>query len=184
MLFYNKYYRNLRTTVSLGLTYFICLNAYSSPPSILQTQTQLKKLDVQMNKLKERLTSAHDKREFLHQELAATEKKMGTGAHQLKELQELITLKESHITELKDKLGKANSQLRTQQQLLARHVRARYQIGDYQPLKWLINQNHPHQFSQIITYYHYLIQSRQRLMDQIDETRKDLKKPIENLSTS
>lgn len=164
--------------IALGFTSLI---SHSSTPSITQTQTQLKQLDVKMNTLKGHLATAHDKREVLNQELAVTEKQMGEGLHQLQELQELITQKEIHIAKLNKKVQESNHQLQIQQQLLASHVKARFQMGEYQPLKWLINQDDPHKMSQIITYYQYVIKSRQHLMAQIDSAQKTLYKDNKTL---
>lgn len=68
-----------------------------------------------------------------------------------------------------------------QQQLLANHVRARYQMGEYQPLKLMLNQNDPNQMSRILTYYQYIIKSRQQLIERIDATKASLGESKEKL---
>ena len=61
-------------------------------------------------------------------------------------------------------------------------MRARYQMGEYQPLKWLLNQDDPNKVSRILTYYQYIVKSRQQLIDQIDKTRSNLNESKEKLT--
>jgi septal ring factor EnvC (AmiA/AmiB activator) len=82
---------------------------------------------------------------------------------------------------LKEQVDVLTIKLTRQQQHLANHLRTRYQMGDYQPLKWLLNQENPSAISRILTYYQYLIQSRQRLIDEIDTTRKNLNEKNQKL---
>lgn len=141
---------------------------------IAQTQTQLKQLDAQINVLQQTLDSANVKRRGLNKELANTEKQIGEGVNKLKSLQKAVVQAERNVENLQAQVDALNLQLTHQQQHLAKHLRTRYQMGDYQPLKWLINQENPYALSRILTYYQYLIQSRQHLIDEIDGTRKNL----------
>ena len=119
--------------------------------------------------MRQTLATAHDKRGLLNKELSGTEKQIGEGIHKLRTIQQDMNDKERKIAELQKTVNKLNQQLSAQQQLLARHVSARYQMGEYQPLKWLLNQDDPYKVSRILTYYQYIIKSRQQLIDQIDE---------------
>ncbi|WP_420798046.1 murein hydrolase activator EnvC family protein [Legionella quateirensis] len=148
--------------------------AKPGPSPVAQTQTKLKQLDAQINNLRQTLATAHDKRGILDKELSGTEKQIGEGIHKLRSIQYDIKSKEQKIAELHAKAEQLNQQLATQQQLLASHVRARYQMGEYQPLKWILNQDDPYKISRILTYYQYIIKSRQELIDKIGETRINL----------
>nr|WP_226905616.1 peptidoglycan DD-metalloendopeptidase family protein [Legionella antarctica] len=153
--------------------FYFCLEAKATSPMI-QTQSKLKQLDTKIHNLRQTLNSAHDKRGVLNKELSETEKQIGECVQKLRLIQHDMSSKERKITELQASVITLNQQLVTQQQLLASHVRARYQMGEYQPLKWLLNQDNPYKVSRILTYYQYLIKSRQQLIDQIDETRKKI----------
>ncbi|MBI2785627.1 MAG: peptidoglycan DD-metalloendopeptidase family protein [Legionella longbeachae] len=157
------------------------LHAEKPPSSVLQTQNKLKQLDAQINSLQQNLSFAHDKRGVLNRALAETEKQIGASIHSLRTLQGDISNKEHKIVGLQDQVNQLNRQLTTQQELLADHVRARYQMGEYQPLKWLLNQNDPNQVSRILTYYQYIVKSRQQLIEQIDITRSSLNENKEKL---
>lgn len=145
--------------------------AQTSPSPLTKTQEQLKQIDQKIGDLRRNLNSAHNKKGHLHKELANTEKEIGHAILKLRLLQQDMSSKEQKITELQHKISNLNAQLKTQQQLLAEHVRARYQIGEYQPLKWLLNQNDPFRISRLINYYQSVIQSRKQLIAQIDQTQ-------------
>lgn len=170
-----------RTVIGL----FFCCVLYAKPSSspVLQTQSKLKQLDAQINNLRKTLATAHDKRGLLNKELSGTEKQIGEGVGKLRTIQINMDNKQRKITALQDTDNNLNRQLTTQQQLLASHIRARYQMGEYQPLKWVLNQEEPYKVSRILTYYQYIVRSRQQLIDQIDETRKNInenKKALNN----
>ncbi|WP_298622684.1 peptidoglycan DD-metalloendopeptidase family protein [uncultured Legionella sp.] len=160
--------------LALGMMISFNLAAKPEPSPVIQTQNKLKQLDAQIKDLRQNLATAHDKKGILNKELSGTEKQIGEGVHQLRTIQREINAKEHKIAELHIKAEALNKQLETQQELLANHVRARYQTGEYQPLKWIINQDDPYRISRILTYYQYIIKSRQDLIKQIDETRKNL----------
>jgi septal ring factor EnvC (AmiA/AmiB activator) len=158
----------------LGLLLCSCLGAKAAPANLSQTQQKLKALDIKINQLNRVLTSAEDKRSILDKELVQTEKQIqqGQGSIQNIQLNIQVTQQKIELMQAEDKRLKA--QLRQQQQLLAQHVRARYQMGEYQAIKWLLNQDDPYRVNRLLSYYQYLIQSRQRLIDKIDNTRKKI----------
>ena len=168
----------------LAIGMLLCSSLYAiTPPSspVQQTQSKLKQLDAQISNLKETLSSAHDKRSVLHKELSGIEKQIGSGISKLRNLQNNINSKEHGIVGLQEQVNQLTKQLTTQQNLLMNHVRARYQMGEYQALKWLINQDDPTQISRILTYYQYIVKARQQLIDQIDNTRNSLSESKEKL---
>jgi len=131
-------------------------------------------LDTKISTLRQSLATANDKKGLLNKELSGTEKQIGEGIRHLYSIRRDKALKERKITELEGRVDALNQRLTTQQQLLASHVRARYQMGEYQPLKWLVNQDDPYKISRILTYYQHIIESRQQLIDEIDETRSNI----------
>lgn len=163
-----------RNGASMSLGMLLCLGLYAAPSSLQQTQSQLKQIDVQINNLQQTLTTAHDKRGALNHELSVTAKQISKSVHELITIQKTLDNKRTKITLLQKQVNQLSEQLTAQQQLLANHVRARYQMGEYQPLKWLLNQDDPYKVSRILTYYQYIIKSRQQLIAQVDATRNEL----------
>lgn len=153
----------------------------AEPSSVSQTQTKLKQINDKIELLKRTIASAHGRRGALSKELAGTEKQLGEGIMKLRQTQKNVDSTKQKIAELQARVNTLNQQLAMQQQMLAGHVRARYQMGEYQPLKWILDQESPHQINRLLTYYHYIIKSRQALIDQIDLTREKLTNNKEQL---
>ncbi|RAP35332.1 peptidase M24 [Legionella quinlivanii] len=167
---------NFRCYIS-GFTLVLCLagaNYAADSSSVLQTKTKLKQLDTQINRLKQVLANANDRRGLLNRELAGTEKQIDKAIQQLRSIQTDIDSKKQKIVSLEQHISELNQQLIKQQQQLASHIRTRYQIGGYQPVKWIINQDEPYSISRLLTYYQYIVQSRQHIIDAIDNTKKNL----------
>jgi septal ring factor EnvC (AmiA/AmiB activator) len=158
----------------LGALSYCGISYCASPSSVVQTQTKLKQINDKIELLRRTLASANDRRGALNKELAGTEKQIGISVHTLRSIQQNIHVKEQKIANLQGKVNHLNGQLQTQQKLLADHVRARYQMGEYQPLKWVLDQNDPYRINHILTYYQYIIKSRQQLIEQIAVTRTKL----------
>ncbi|QRN04561.1 peptidoglycan DD-metalloendopeptidase family protein [Legionella sp. MW5194] len=150
---------------------------------VTQTKSRLKQLDNQINKLKQTLATAHDKRGTLTRELEGTEKQIGENVRHLRSIQNNMASKQQRIHALQTHVNELNKQLAVQQQLLAQHVRTRYKMGEYQPLKWLLNQDDPYTVSRLLTFYQYLVHSRQAMIDEIASTKKNLTINQDNLKT-
>lgn len=142
--------------------------------SLTQTQTKLQELNQAINSLKQTLSTAHDKRGLLYQELAENEKKIGEDVKKLRKLQGGIDLNHQKITHLQQRVNELNEQLTMQQKLLAEHIRLRYKMGEYQPIKWIINQDDPYSIGRLLTYHQYLVRTRQHIIDDIDLTKNNL----------
>ncbi|STX39334.1 murein hydrolase activator EnvC family protein [Legionella feeleii] len=153
---------------------FLTEACWAENASLTQAKTKLKRLDQQINTLKQTLASVQDKRGVLNQELAGTEKQISDGIRKLRLIQQDMNSKQRKISLLQQHINELNQQLAAQQQLIAQHVRTRYKMGEYQPLKWLVNQDDPYTISRLLTFYQYLVQSRQHIIDQIDTTKKDI----------
>ncbi len=170
------------TIILLAVLFCYKLQANTSSSSVTQTQSKLKQINDKIDLLKRTLASAHDRRGALNKELSGTEKQIGEGVRKLHSIQQSMQPTEQKIAELQNKVNNLNNQLSMQQQLLAGHVRARYQMGEYQPLKWVLDQEDPYKINRLLTYYHYIIKSRQELIEQIDVTRKKLTENKEQLN--
>ncbi|MBA3535937.1 MAG: peptidoglycan DD-metalloendopeptidase family protein [Tatlockia sp.] len=168
-----------RSTVLMKLLVIAFLFKVPTPvwaenSSLIQTKNKLKALDTQIFRLKQTLNSANDKRGILNQELSGTEKLIGLKVHQLQIINSDMNAKQQKIRNLQQRVNELNKQLVAQQQLLSEHVRTRYKMGEYQPIKWLLNQDEPYAVSRLLTFHQYFVQSRQKIIDQIDATKRNL----------
>lgn len=142
--------------------------------AMTQTKTKLKQLDLKISHLQHILNSAHDKTALLSQELADTEKKISLSVHELRTIQQNLSDKQHQISELEKQVAVLIEQLQAQQALLAKHLRARYLMGEYQPLKWLLNQDDPTATSRLLTFYQYVVKSRQQIIIRVQNTQHHL----------
>jgi septal ring factor EnvC (AmiA/AmiB activator) len=167
--------QQLFRTIVLALLFLITNTCLAQETSLLQTKNRLKQLDEQISKLKQTLDNANDKRGILTQELSENEKKIGQGVEKLRDIKNDIDIKRQKISNLQQRFNQLNKQLSTQQQLLAEHIRIRYKMGEYQSIKWIINQDSPHKINRLLTLHQYLVRSRQKVIDDIDTTKQHLK---------
>ncbi|MDP1602808.1 MAG: peptidoglycan DD-metalloendopeptidase family protein [Legionella sp.] len=172
---------SLRTILIILALTSLAFALCAETASVTQTKTKLRQLDAQISKLKQTLNSAHDKRGLLNQELAENEKQIGTGIQKLHHIQKDMDSKRQKISGLQQRVNELNKQLSTQQQLLADHIRIRYKMGEYQPVKWILNQDDPYSISRLITFHQYLVRSRQHIIAEIDMTKKSLTENQNNL---
>lgn len=142
--------------------------------AMTQTKTKLKQLDLKISHLQHILNSAHDKTALLSQELADTEKKISLSVHELRTIQQNLSDKQHQISELEKQVAVLIEQLQAQQALLAKHLHARYLMGEYQPLKWLLNQDDPTATSRLLTFYQYVVKSRQQIIIRVQNTQHHL----------
>lgn len=164
---------------SLNTLLIACLilqapSMHAESSAMAQTKTKLKQLDLKISHLKQILNNAHDKTALLSHELANTEKKISMAVQDLHNIQQNLGDKQNKIKGLEQQASLLREQLHTQQALLAKHVRARYTMGEFQPLKWLLNQDNPDTTSRLLTFYQYIVQSRQHIIGHVQETQHHL----------
>ncbi len=140
---------------------------YAKKAAMSETKIKLNQLINKISTLQHTLTSAHEKNKQLNHELADIEKKMGLTIWELHQSELVILSNQSKINELQQEVTGLSDQLHQQQSLLAQHVRARYMMGEYQPLKGLLNQDTPYTTNRILTLYQYVIKSRQKNIHQL-----------------
>ena len=168
-----------------GLVLILCatvLAANAGQSTIAQTKMQLKALENNMTVLEQTLYVVHNKREALNQELARTEKEISGTVRQLAIIKHNVNEKKQQIQVLKQLIDTLTQQLTTQRELLAKHIRARYKIGEYQPMKWLLNQENPYAITRLLTYYQYVVKTRQHTIHQVIETQGSLTQNQEKLN--
>lgn len=152
-----------------------------APPNMTQTKVELKALENKMALLSQTLNVVNNKRETLNLELARTEKEISGTVRQLATIQHNIDEKQAQILVLKQLIDTLNTQMTTQRTLLAKHLKARYKMGEYQPFKWLLNQENPYTITRLLTYYQYVVKKRQETIQQVLETQTRLHQNQEKL---
>ena len=147
---------------------------FAKNTNINQTKAELALIEKKMSLLQQTLNHAEDKRGLLTKELGHTEQKINTSLSQLQRTTLTMQSTKNKITNLQAQKNLLNNKLSIQQNLLKEHIRARYAMGEYQPIKWLINQNHLYEINRVLTYYQYIIKSREHLITEMRETQHNL----------
>ncbi len=163
------------------LLFIVSHDLFAERTTLSQTKIKLQQIESKITQLQKTLDSAHNKTEVLHQELAQTDKRISEGVQQLHKIQRDMSEKQKKIGQLQKQAQDLNKELQAQQHLLANHIKARFTMGENQPLKWLLNQDDPYKTSRILTFYQYVIESRQRLIEEIQLTQKKISQTEENL---
>ena len=150
------------------------LNAYAESYGSLQNKTRIKQLETKISSLRLSLSGAENKKAELHQKLAETEKKISANVQQLHKIQLEAENKQQQIVVIQKKITALHEKLHHQQILLAKQVRGRYMLDESQPIKWLLNQENSQSNRRLLNFYHYVLQSRQHMISEIQITEKKL----------
>lgn len=158
----------------IAIFYFLPQSLYADAPRMNKAKSDLKQLDSKITHLKQNLNSVQGKTVQINHALAATEKKIGYCIAKLRHIEHEMGTTQRSINALEDEIKELSQKLQVQQTLLAKHIRARYMMGEYQPLKWLLNQDNPSKTSRLLTFHQYIMKSRQHMIDNVKSTQKKL----------
>lgn len=167
---------------SLAICCYAFIVTTTNASAVTDTKTQLQQLENKMMVLEQTIHSVHSRREALNLEIARSEKEISNTVRQLATIQHNISEKRQQIQVQKELIDTLNHQMATQRELLAKHLRARYKMGDHQPVKWLLNQENPYAISRLLTFYQYVVKARQTTIHQIMETQARLNQNQEKLN--
>lgn len=169
-----KNFKWLRFILNLSFLWAIITLAFAEAPALSKTKNQIQALDKQIGHLEKTLQAQSNEKTHLLNELATTDKKIGQTWQNLHETQQKTALNKKKIEALQGNVRTQKNALKQQEEMLANHIRTRYQISEYQPAKWLLNQENPEHYSRILTLYQYLLQSRLQLISQLKTTKQKL----------
>lgn len=139
--------------------------------SLVQTQNQLKKVDQHIGTLEHSIQAEKQKKISLIDALKTVDQNISHEAKRLFELKLNMTKNQNKVHLLQQKTKALETKLSQQENMLNAHLKARYQLGEYEPLKWLLNQENPEDYSRVLTLYQYLLQSRLQLITTTAKTR-------------
>jgi septal ring factor EnvC (AmiA/AmiB activator) len=157
---------------------------FSTHADAAPTKKELNRLEAQMISIKKQLSQDEASRDQRYQSLAHTEKKISHDLHALHQLTTQEKEKKSAINGLKKQIETLNQALKNQEKILAKHIRARHQLGAIHPWQWLLHQDNPQRLSRLFVFYQYLFQADQTLIKQMRETTTELSKQQDTLTTA
>lgn len=146
----------------------VAFTAHADKPLSEKTR-QLAQLNQEIQHLKRTLDSSKDKRGVLLIELQDTDLEISKLTMLLESTQENYAEQQTILQKLKADTQQAQAKLMAQQDLLNRQIRAAYQLGSYQTVKLLFNQEKSQHISRMLTYYDYINQARNQLIEDINQ---------------
>ncbi|HVV69691.1 MAG TPA: peptidoglycan DD-metalloendopeptidase family protein [Gammaproteobacteria bacterium] len=149
----------------------LCINTHAlatdNAKNLLQLQTQIQNL-------KRDLTTQQSSREQLLQSLAQAETNLGqlNSAHKKNTI--ALHKQKMLLSSLQQQQLQYRKSLVQQQQHIAQQIRAAYLLSQQNYLKMLLNQEDITLVNRNLTYYHYFIQQRLNLINQLNTTLNQL----------
>jgi len=142
--------------------------------NLSQKNNQLKGVNSKITVLKKNLQDTQKQRTELIQELKDTDKKVSNITAELYQVEGDIHKNQQMLFSLKQQLSDLEKSLSSQKDLLAAQLRASYQLGKYDYLKVLLNQQNPGTVTRLLTYYRYIHLARLKTLNEIQETRNEI----------
>lgn len=150
------------------------LNFAAAAPNLSTKTQELSELTERIQKLEEKLKENVDARDVLVQELKVTETQIGQLNVKTLSTRDKLEHQQHVLQQLQTDLEKQEEKLLTEQTLLAKQLRAAYQLGHHEYAKLVLNQEHPAQISRFLSYYQYVSQARNDLIQSVKTTLTQL----------
>jgi septal ring factor EnvC (AmiA/AmiB activator) len=127
-------------------------------------------LQTKIQTIKSSINQAETNQTTLHKTLRDTEIKIGDISFALHKTQQALKAQQQQMQHLDVNQNQYQSQVASQQAVLAEQLRTIYMIGHPSYLQVLLNQQNANQFSRMLVYYHYLVGHRIKLIQQYNQT--------------
>lgn len=161
---------------------FAFASAHAKHALLPQKKQQLKTLRGKINHLQQLLSNARDKRSTLLGELKHAEISIGQLTRKLRLSNRRLQQQRNILNTLKTKTKTVQHKLNQAKILLAQELRTAYQLGQYEYIKLLLNQESPHAVSRNLTYLSYINRARMKLIQEIHSTLAILLKNKQKIS--
>ena len=141
--------------------------------SVRQTESELKSIREQIEKISREVSHDALERDQLSKSLRSAELSVGEARQSLTRLQQEQAERAAARATLEHDRQSEQSALEHERAALAGQLRVAYMIGQTEPLKLLLNQQHPEQAQRMFSYYGYFSRAR---ADQIHTIEQHVKR--------
>lgn len=149
--------------------YILCANA---DDSLEQKSTQLHAVNSSITTLKKTLQLTQAQRQSLLKQLKTTEQSIRFLSIAIKKLNHQMLEKQQQLAEQKQALFLLQEKQDSQKKLLAQELRASYQLGRYDYLQLLLNQQDPGEITRFFAYFHHIHEKRIQTLHEIQQTQQ------------
>ena len=161
------------TTNKTLFTFFLWLLVAASAHS-QNNEAALEDVKNELKNLEEELLEYQKERDWAQSNLRAQELELSQIHKQIYDIDEDIKENQSRFSELQNQAAELDVSLKQQEKQLRNDLKTMYQTGSEEPLKILLNQGSPAEFSRMFHYYQYLLEARAGSIDSYLETMTTL----------
>ena len=161
------------TTNKTLFTFFLWLLVAASTHS-QNNEAALEDVKNELKNLEEELLEYQKERDWAQSNLRAQELELSQIHKQIYDIDEDIKENQSRFSELQNQAAELDVSLKQQEKQLRNDLKTMYQTGSEEPLKILLNQGSPAEFSRMFHYYQYLLEARAGSIDSYLETMTTL----------
>lgn len=151
----------MRSIIVIGLSLILSagvLASEASDPEVLQQQ--LRALSAEIEEFKRVLENTESERDTLQSTLEENEKSISELLKRIESIEQDLKRGEDEVGRLKQEQLELEQAKAIQQKLIARQIRAAYEIGTREYLKVVLNQEDPNQLARMLRYYDYFNRAR------------------------
>lgn len=145
-------------------------NVAQAADSLSQSSIQLKGVNAKIVTLKKNLKLTQAQRNQLQKTLKETDKNIAKVTLELKTLNKKMSAKKADLSQLNEQLVVLKASLIQQKKMLGQQLRASYQLGQYEYVQLLLNQQDPATVLRLMTYYNYINKARVETLAEIQKT--------------
>lgn len=140
-------------TICSGLFAFQVLQAQDDQATLARLMTELEDLNGQLQEYQ-------TERDGIQRRLREQELELSDIHRSIFATDQSITRSQTELTRLESQAKQLATQKQLQETKLREELGAMYRSGTEEPLKMLLNQTNPADFSRMLTYYQYLLEAR------------------------
>lgn len=169
--------RSATRSALLALLYCICLAPFSASAqqsSDEDYQAKLQQLHSAIEQLKGELSQVKSSRDALQNDLQSSEVDIGQLIKKIEKLKGELASQKKQLTQLNHKQVELQSEKKNQQEHIAQHINAAYQLGQQSQIKLLLNQEQPDAVARMGKYYEYFLDARADKIDTYLDTIAEL----------
>jgi septal ring factor EnvC (AmiA/AmiB activator) len=139
-----------------------------------KAKAELGALRERIGALQEQLKSARSQESSLARDVSEVEQRIGVLNRNLREQQAQLQAREQRLDDLQDEYAQTSARLEEERRLLGRQLRAAYLLGRQEQVKLLLNQEDPARLGRTFVYYRYLNTARLSRIGQVENMLTEL----------
>ncbi|ARJ42000.1 murein hydrolase activator EnvC [Pantoea alhagi] len=137
-------------------------------------QSQLKSIQQNIAEKEKSVRLQKEQRSKLLDQLQSQEKIIAEASRKLRQTQQLLTRLNNEIDALNHSIAQLQKQQTQQENLLAQQLDAAFRQGKHSGLQLLLSGEESQRSERILSYFGYLNEARQKNIDELQKTRRDL----------